>query len=93
MENVLAKIKELASASNQMMIKDEKGNFHPLKAGKKGEIVEIDNKEELYKLIWGKKRVSVDDVKELAEVVELVTQYVKENSSYGIKKKLEQGLK
>ena len=92
MENIVAKIKELVSASNQLMIKDDKGNFHSLKAGKKGEIVEIDNKEELYKLLWGKKRVSVDDVKELGEVVELVTQYVKENSSYGIKKKLEKGL-
>jgi hypothetical protein len=93
MENVVGKIKELLSSGNQLMVKDEQGNLHPLKAGKTGTIVEADGKDELYKLLWGKQRVGVNDIKELQSIVGQVKDYVVSNSSYASKKKLEKELK
>ncbi len=93
MENVLEKVKELLSSENQMMIRDAKGGLHPLQAGLKGEVVEVSGKDELYKLLWGKSRVGVRDIKELYETVERIKSYVMENSSYQAKKKLESELK
>lgn len=93
MQSVLEKINELLASGNQMMIKDGKGDLHPLQAGLKGEIVEVDNKEELYKLIWGKKRIGAGDITALYEAVEKIKNYVLKNSSYQSKKKLQEVLK
>lgn len=93
MENVLDKVKQLLSTGSQMMIKDEKGNLHPLQAGRKGEIVNVNGKDELYKLIWGKSRVGVKDIQELLNVANQIKSYVMENSSYQAKRKLESELK
>lgn len=93
MENVLEKIKELLSSENQMMIRDSKGELHALQAGLKGEVIEVSGKDELYKLLWGKSRVGVRDIKELYDIVEKIKGYVMDNSSYQAKKKLESELK
>lgn len=93
MENVLSKINQLLASGSQMMIKDSKGELHPLQAGLKGELVESNSKDELYQLIWGKKRIGADDITDLYEAVEKVKKFVLENSSYQAKKKLQEVLK
>lgn len=92
MENVLKKIKELINSESKLMILNENGTLSEIKAGIeiKGKVVEVGSKDELYKLIWGKKRVGLKELQELRDVISDVEQYVMKNVSPASKKSVKE---
>ena len=83
MENMVQKITELLNSQTKLMIEDEKGNLRELKAGEevKGKVVEVSPKDEIYQLIWGKKRIGIKELKELRKTIFEVEKLVLKNVS------------
>ncbi len=89
-------LKNLMNAEDVLMIKDSEGNLHQLDEGLKvsdisgAEVVKVSSKENVYRELFGKERISSNDVRELVKVFDDIKEFIKANSTYQTRKKFEQ---
>ena len=92
-------LKNLMSADDVLMLKDNEGNLHPLSEGLKlsdiqgAEIIKVTGKENVYRELFGKVRISSNDVRELVIVYDELKAFILANSTYQTRKKFEEILK
>lgn len=87
---IIKKLKEILNSDKTLKIRTEDGKLMDLEKNmkvEKGEIVEIDPKEQLYVYLFGKKKINKDDLRELNETFNEVKQFILNNSSYSTRKK------
>ena len=76
---------ELLCVPERWMIQDDEGKLHELTDGKKGVPVLVTAKQEIYKLYFGKERISAADMVMLDEVHSLLMKFIWDNFSHKVK--------
>lgn len=81
-ENLLESIGQLLEMQEQWMVKGDDGELYHLDEGIKGVPILVTAKNEIYRLYFGKERISVNDFKMLDEVHSELMNFIWENFSY-----------
>lgn len=75
----------LLDMQERWMIADDEGNLHELEDGIKGIPVVVTAKDELYKLYFGKVRISANDMVRLDELQTKMMHFIWNNFSHKVK--------
>jgi hypothetical protein len=67
------------------MIRDDEGNLHELTSGTKGIPVLVSAKTEIYRLLFGKERISSSDLANLDEIHTALVRFIWYKFSYRVK--------
>lgn len=86
----IKEVNALLTASDGLKVKTKEGKIVEAKEGVVGEIVTVDNKKEINKLIWGKERAGINEIQELENTVQEVIKYIAENASAVTKKAIKE---
>jgi len=81
-ENLLNSIAQLLQTQEQWMVKGDDGDLHHLEDGVKGVPVLVTARNEIYKLYFGKERISTNDFKLLDDIHSELMRFIWENFSY-----------
>lgn len=83
--NLLDSIVDLLKMQERWMIVDDEGNLHELTDGMKGVPVLVTAKDEIYKLYFGKVRVSANDLVKLDEMHSQLMNFIWNNFSHKVR--------
>ncbi len=82
---LLDSLTDLLNMQERWMIADDEGNLHELDAGVKGVPVVVTARDELYKLYFGKVRISANDMVKLDEMHTNLMHFIWNNFSHKVK--------
>jgi hypothetical protein len=81
-------VNDLLNSSEGLKVRTEDGKIVEAKEGVVGEIVTVDNKKEINKLVWGRERAGIREIQELEKTVQEIIKYVAANASAATKKSI-----
>ena len=84
-KNLLDSLTGLLKMQEKWMIADDQGNLHELSDGVKGVPVLLTAKDEIYKLYFGKIRISAGDLVKLDQIHTELMQFIWNNFSHKVK--------
>jgi hypothetical protein len=83
--SLIESLAELLDVTERWMIQDDEGNLHELTSGTKGVPILITAKNEIYRLYFGKERISAGDMIKLDDVHTSLMQFIWNNFSHKVK--------
>jgi hypothetical protein len=83
--SLIESLAELLRVPERWMIQDDNGNLHELSSGTKGIPVLVTAKHEIYKLYFGKERISAADMKMLDEIHTSLMRFIWDNFSHKVR--------
>jgi hypothetical protein len=86
----IKEVNALLTTSDGLKVKTKDGKIVDAKEGVVGEIVTVDNKKEINRLIWGKERAGIKEIQDFEATVQEVIKYVAENASAATKKAIKE---